>query len=89
LRRLAQHGAALQRRGRAPPRISAPGRIERAIEIGGIGQRQIAQHRAGGGIDHLVDAPIAEADPLAIDMHAKAGIRPGVVISHHTSTSND
>jgi hypothetical protein len=89
-RRAREHRRALLRGGIAPDPEAFLRRLQRAIEIGGIGQRQFAQCLAGRGIDHIEGAAVAGCgDTLAVDDHAEFGIighagpfRPGSCTVH-------
>ena len=67
IRGLLEDLAALHRQQRAP---FAPGALrggQRAIEIGGAGMRQLAQHFFGGRIDHRLGLAALRAQPFAVD----------------------
>ncbi len=64
----------LLRRRVAPALKAALRRIERAVEIGRIGQRQLAERFAGRGIEDRLGATATAAYGLAVDKHVEGGI---------------
>ena len=68
------YGDALMRGGVSPASKTALRGVERAIEIGGIGERKLGERLAGRRIDHDMGTSTAARDRLAVDHHVKFGI---------------
>jgi hypothetical protein len=73
-RRLEQDPRPEVRPGVAPLGKRGPGRRDRGVDVGGLGERHPAEDLLGGGVDDVVTAAAGTAGPLAVDVELDVGV---------------